>query len=197
MKDEIQGFLPNTTIEQGAQVYEVILNSFYDEMTALSASRPYMVGSSNHEANCNNGRTINNATNVSYTVGICMPGQTEFTGYQNHFRMPSAESGEVGSFWYSFDHGMAHFVHLSTETDLGHGFVPPDEPGGAEKEDAGPFGSHRNEQTDWLRRDLASVNRTETPWIIVAGHRPWYISAQNDTSDVCWICKDVFESILF
>lgn len=197
MKEEIQGFLPNTTIEQGAQIYEVILNAFYDEMMAVSSSKPYMVGPGNHEANCDNGGYTNDNTNISYTVDICMPGQTNFTGYINHFRMPSSESGGVGNFWYSFDHGMAHFVQLDTETDLGHGFVAPDEPGGAEKEDSGPFGAYRNEQTDWLRKDLASIDRSKTPWVIVAGHRPWYISAENDTSDVCWTCKDVFEPLLY
>jgi hypothetical protein len=48
-----------------------------------------------------------------------MPGQTNFTGYRNHFRMPSAESGGVENFWYSFDFGMTHYVQFDTETDLG------------------------------------------------------------------------------
>jgi hypothetical protein len=48
-----------------------------------------------------------------------MPGQTNFTGYRNHFRMPSSESGGVENFWYSFDFGMTHYVQFDTETDLG------------------------------------------------------------------------------
>jgi len=51
-------------------------------------------------------------------MSICMPGQTNFTGYRNHFRMLSNESGGTGDFWYSFDHGMAHYIQLDTETDL-------------------------------------------------------------------------------
>ena len=195
LKEEIQHFIPNTTLEAGAKVYEHILNAFYDEMAPITSNKPYMVGPGNHEANCDNGGYTNDATGVTYNVSICMPGQTNFTGYRHHFRMPSAESGGLESFWYSFDHGMAHFVQFDTETDLGHGFIAPDEPGGPELEDAGPFASYMNQQTDWLRKDLAAVNRTKTPWIIAAGHRPWYINAQNDSSDVCWECKDVFEPL--
>ena len=197
MKEEIQGFLPNTTIAEGYKVYESILNAYYDEMMPLTSKKPYMVGPGNHEANCDNGGYTNDATGISYNVSICMPGQTNFTGYINHFRMPSSESGGVGNFWFSFDHGMAHFIQLDTETDLGHGFIAPDEPGGSEMEDSGPFGSYMNEQTKWLKKDLAAVDRAKTPWVIVAGHRPWYINAQNDSSDVCWECKDVFEPLLY
>ena len=52
------------------------------------------------KANCDNGGTTDHTKNISYTVDICMPGQTNFTGYQNHFRMPSSESGGTGNFWY-------------------------------------------------------------------------------------------------
>lgn len=81
--------------------------------------------------------------------------------------MPSAQSGGLGNFWYSFDYGMAHYVQLDTETDLGHGFIAPDEPNGVEAEDAGPFSTLKDAQTKWLAKDLASVDRRKTPWIIV------------------------------
>jgi len=64
---------------------------------------------------------------------------------------------------------MVHYVQLDTETDLGHGFISPDEPGGSENEDSGPFNPIMNAQTTWLSADLAAVNRTLTPWVIVAG----------------------------
>lgn len=195
MKEEIQDFLPNTTIEDGAKVYERLLNEYYDQMTPITSTKPYMVGPGNHEANCDNGGTSDKKHNISYTVDICMPGQTNFTGFRNHFRMPTAESGGTGNFWYSFDHGMAHFITLDTETDLGHGKIAPDEPGGSEDEDAGPFNYTMDAQTEWLAHDLAAVDRSKTPWIIVSGHRPWYISAQNDSSDVCLDCQSVFEPL--
>jgi hypothetical protein len=74
-----------------------------------------VVGPGNHESNCDNGQ-------AGFGTSICMPGQTNFTGYRNHFRMPSFESGGLENFWYSFDFGMTHFVQFDTETDLGSFF---------------------------------------------------------------------------
>jgi len=145
----------------------------------------------NHEANCDNGGTTDNAHNITYTSSICMPGQTNFTGYINHWRMPSPQSGGLGNFWYSFDHGMVHYVQINTETDFGNGILAPDEPGGSGAENAGPFGRHPNEQIDWLENDLRSVNREKTPWVIVAGHRPWYLSGST-----CAPCKQAFEPLM-
>lgn len=47
LKEEIKGFLPNTTIAEGAKVYETILNEFYDEMMAVTSYKPYLVGPGN------------------------------------------------------------------------------------------------------------------------------------------------------
>ena len=152
-------------------------------MTPITTSKPYMVGPGNHEANCDNGGT------GGYTASICMPGQTNFTGYINHFRMPSAESGGTGNFWYSFDFGMTHYVQFDTETDLGHGLIAPDSPQGG-TEDSGPF-ALANTQANWLAADLAKVDRTKTPWIVVAGHRAWYSSGS-----ICTACQQAFENVL-
>ena len=86
--------------------------------------------------------------------------------------MPSAESGGTGNFWYSYDHGMVHFVQFNTETDLGNGLVGPDEPGGSDVENSGPFGSYPDAQVDWLKADLASVDRKKTPWVVVGKWLP-------------------------
>lgn len=186
LKEEIQHYLPNTTIADGYKVYEQILNAFYEELQPISAFKPYMVGPGNHEADCDNGGTSDKDNDIKYTNSICVPGQTNFTGFRNHFRMPGAESGGTGNFWYSFDYGQVHFVQFNTETDFGNGLAGP--------EDAapnGPQGSYPNEQIDWLENDLASVNRTKTPWVIAAGHRPWYVVGEG-----CTDCKTAFESIL-
>lgn len=195
LKEEIQGFLPNTTIADGHKVYEEILNDFYDEMAVVTETKPYMVGPGNHEANCDNGGTKDKAHNITYDSSICSPGQTNFTGFKNHFRMPSDISGGTGNFWYSFNSGSVHFIQLDTETDLGHGFIGPDEVGGSEGIDVDPVNATMDAQTNWLSEDLAAVDRTITPWVIVAGHRPWYLSNQNESGTICWTCKDVFEPL--
>jgi acid phosphatase type 7 len=101
--------------------------------------------------------------------------------------MPSQPSGGVENFWYSFDHGLAHFVVYNTETDYPNA---TDEPGGSGAEDGGPF-APPGTQLAWLKRDLERVDRKKTPWVIAAGHRPWYVS-----SSPCVECQAAFEPLL-
>ncbi|KAJ5726626.1 uncharacterized protein N7483_007983 [Penicillium malachiteum] len=181
LKEEQDGFLPNTTIDGGAAVYEAILNGFYNEMAGnVTMERPYMVGPGNHEANCDDGGS------GDYTESICVQGQTNFTGFRNHFRMPSAQSGGLENFWYSWDYGLVHYIQINTETDF---LGAPDLPGGSADENAGPFAPNGT-QVEWLRKDLASVDRKKTPWIIVAGHRPWYVDDAK-----CDTCQAAFEPL--
>lgn len=52
LKEEIQGFLSNTSVADGFHAYESLLNQFYDEMTPITGQKPYMVGPGNHDSNC-------------------------------------------------------------------------------------------------------------------------------------------------
>lgn len=99
LKEEIQNYLPSTPKEMYPTVYEHINNAFYDELMNITAYKPYMVSPGNHEANCDNGGTTDKTTGVVYTEAICPVGQTNFTGYRNRFRMPSAQSGGLENFW--------------------------------------------------------------------------------------------------
>jgi hypothetical protein len=109
--------------------------------------------------------------------------------------MPGAETGGVGNFWYSFDYGLAHFVALDSETDYANSpswsfarDVTGNETHPKENEtyvtDAGPMGPLTGNYKDtkayaqyqWLAENLASVDRTKTPWLIVMSHRPMYSS---------------------
>lgn len=59
--------------------------------------------------------------------------------------------------WYSSEMGPVHFVQLSTEQIMSPG----------------------SEQYQFLKRDLMSVNRSVTPWVIVGWHRPQYLDQPN------------------
>uniref|UniRef100_A0A7S2RA30 Purple acid phosphatase n=1 Tax=Mucochytrium quahogii TaxID=96639 RepID=A0A7S2RA30_9STRA len=59
--------------------------------------------------------------------------------------------------WYSYDYGLVHVTVMSTE----HDYTP---------------GSR---QYKWIKRDLESVNRGNTPWLVFQTHRPLYISGQD------------------
>ena len=67
------------------------------------------------------------------------------------FHMPDTGNSV---FWYSYDYGMAHFSVISTE----HDFLPG------------------SPMYWWIERDLKSVNKELTPWLIVVGHRAMYFS---------------------
>jgi len=55
--------------------------------------------------------------------------------------------------WYSTELGPVHFLQFSTEQNFSRG----------------------SEQYNFIVSDLASVNRTRTPWIIAGFHRPIYV----------------------
>lgn len=137
---------------------------------------------------------------------------SNFTAYQHRFRMPGAETGGVGNFWYSFDYGLAHFVSIDGETDFPYSPEWPfardikgNETHPTEGQtfitDSGPFGAvngnitqNKNyEQYQWLLKDLASVDRSKTPWLIVMSHRPMYSS---QVSSYQADLRNAFEAVL-
>ncbi|BGP16593.1 hypothetical protein JCM10213v2_004595 [Rhodosporidiobolus nylandii] len=175
------------TREQVAEHYESMSEQFFDQMRPITAEKPWMVSPGNHEANCVEGVTTDKRANITYTDDYCLPGQVNFTLFKTHYKMPSDESGGRGNYWYSYDNGLAHYISLQTETDLGSDLVGP-------IEDAnGPFG-RPNEQIDWLKADLAAVDRTLTPWVVVLLHRPWYTSISPPTWPA-W--QEAFEQIFY
>jgi hypothetical protein len=72
--------------------------------------------------------------------------------YFSRFNMPNNNKP-----WYSFNLGPAHFTLMSTEHDFTVG----------------------SEQYNYIMKDLAGVDKSVTPWVIFAGHRPMYISSTN------------------
>ncbi|KAK8950263.1 putative inactive purple acid phosphatase 24 [Platanthera guangdongensis] len=71
--------------------------------------------------------------------------------YESYFQMPTSVKDQP---WYSFDQATVHITVISTEHDW----------------------SVNSTQYNWMRNDLASVDRAKTPWLIFAGHRPMYSS---------------------
>ncbi|KAI9112263.1 hypothetical protein K1719_016786 [Acacia pycnantha] len=77
-----------------------------------------------------------------------------FVAYSSRFAFPSEESGSSSTFYYSFNAGGIHFIMLGA-------YIGYDKSA---------------EQYKWLQRDLASVDRSITPWLIATWHPPWYSS---------------------
>ena len=66
-------------------------------------------------------------------------------------QMPSNSSNSPSYFFHSAQVGPAHVINLSPYVDY--------TPGSA--------------QWQWLAEDLAGINRSITPWVIVDIHNPW------------------------
>ena len=138
--------------------YEAAQEAWMDRMDGVWSERPYMFCPGNHETSCNEG-----------TPDVCTDGQQNFTSYRERFRMPARESGAVNNMWFSFDYGLVHFISVDTEVDY-----PGSPEGPGTLLNSGPFG----DQLAWLEADLkkAVANRATVPWILAAGHRPYYSS---------------------
>lgn len=178
--------------------YQAILENFYTQLAPIAGRKPYMASPGNHEAACQE---------IPFTTGLCPDGQKNFTDFMHRFgntmpaSFPSVSSNNTAKvlanqarelaqppFWYSFEYGMAHIVMINTETDFEDA---PDSQGGSAGLGAGPFGA-KDQQLQFLEADLASVDRAVTPWVIVAGHRPWYTAGSG-----CEPCQEAFEEILY
>ena len=72
--------------------------------------------------------------------------------------------GQLGTFFYSYEDGPMHSITLASfPTKYGFDASSP--------------------MTQWLKADLASINRAKTPWIVVNVHAPWYNSNTQHTKD--------------
>jgi len=76
----------------------------------------------------------------------------------NRFKSPSNGNGIL---WYSMGSGPVHIVTLSTEHDVAPG----------------------SDQYKWLEADLAGVDRTKTPWVVVTAHRMLYSTQMCEDGD--------------
>ncbi|CAF1639430.1 unnamed protein product [Adineta ricciae] len=137
-------------------------DAFMSQIEATTSRVPYMVGIGNHEYDHVTGGDKDPS-------GAPGPGgfRPEWGNYGydsggecavpmvHRFHSPSNGNG---LFWYSFEIGPIHVVYYSTE----HDFLPS------------------SAQYDWIEKDLGSVNRTRTPWLIVGSHRPMYTTVVRD-----------------
>ncbi|ANB11426.1 hypothetical protein AWJ20_4236 [Sugiyamaella lignohabitans] len=162
------------------EAFNRVLNAFYDSTEPVSSFKPYMVGPGNHDINCGT-RSADIYTDAGQECGSK---HRSFAGYLDHYRMPSGSpdpEDNLPTMWYSFDYYSAHFIQINTELEFGMDGDPT-------KDIKGQL----QKQREWLKRDLESVDRKRTPWVIVEGHRPWYASAKN----ACPECQEGFEDLL-
>ncbi|KAH6962738.1 Metallo-dependent phosphatase-like protein [Fusarium avenaceum] len=192
-------FLKPKNLLHGQEAYQAILETFYDQLAPISGRKPYMVSPGNHEAACQEVPVLNNLcpvgqknfTDFMYRFGQSMPLAFTSTSSDDTARVNANKAKQLANppFWFSFEYGMAHVVMIDTETDFPNA---PDAPGGSANLNSGPFG-RPNQQLQFLEADLASIDRSVTPWVIVAGHRPWYTTGDEG----CKPCQQAFEGLFY
>jgi hypothetical protein len=89
-------------------------------------------------------------------------GSQTFEAYKARFRMPLATDSSGASaaqLWYSIDIASVHWIILSSYSAY----------------------DSSSAQYTWLQNDLTTLNRTNTPWVFVIIHAPWYVPSR-------WYC---------
>lgn len=90
----------------------------------------------------------------SYYAGTDSGGECG-VAYESRFHMPTSAKDQT---WWSVNYGPVHMAVISTEQNFTAGSA----------------------QYQWLLNDLAKVDRSQTPFLLLSGHRPMMIDSTND-----------------
>jgi acid phosphatase type 7 len=127
-------------------------------VSPLAATRPWMVGSGNHEIE----QSSPNELYTSFEARFKMPSDKPvYLGAITHNPEPFVCTPSIfqseydyGNSYFSFDMGTVHVINLN------------------------PYSVTNSTSTQmaWLVEDLNKVDRSVTPWLVVMMHDPWYNS---------------------
>jgi acid phosphatase type 7 len=130
--------------------FEAVWDIYAGMMTPVLSRTAYSLNYGNHEADTPAEVTPQGRTVTLYN-GTDSGGECGVPT-NGWYPMPWKSIDEP---WYSYDVGPVHVVAMGTEHDFRVGSL----------------------QYQWIEQDLASVDRTVTPWILFGGHRPMYIDS--------------------
>eukprot|EP01132_Coremiostelium_polycephalum_P000616 gene616-765_t len=142
---------------------------FLDSIEKVSSQVPYMVSIGNHEYDYTGQPFAPSWSNYGTDSG----GECGVV-YQTRFHMPGDDNIPTRNLWFSYEQGPIHFTVMSAEHDFLEG----------------------SEQWNWIKQDLASVDRTRTPWLVFSGHRPLYTSSLQGTDLMRENLREAFEPLL-
>ncbi|KYQ90071.1 hypothetical protein DLAC_08655 [Tieghemostelium lacteum] len=127
---------------------------FLDSMQPLTTQCSYMVTIGNHEYDY-----MEQPFKPSWSNYGTDSGGECGVPYQTRFHMPGGDDITTRNLWYSYNQGPIHYTVMSAE----HDFLPG------------------SPQYQWIVQDLENVDRTQTPWVVFSGHRPFYTSALQES----------------
>merc|ERR1740130_2558684 len=129
-----------------------------NQISEIARKVPYMVSLGNHEYDHDSGgdKDPSGAAGTGFhpTWGNYGDDSAGECGVPVVKRFPNPPPSGHGIFWYSYNFANVHWVMLSSE----HNYTT------------------EAAQYKWLDNDLAKVDRSKTPWVIVTAHRPAYNS---------------------
>nr|AIG56025.1 secreted protein [Achlya hypogyna] len=161
MASDLKGTKPDAVIIAGDWSYangcHEDWDKWLDATQPLFSKVPLLGITGNHEVIQDSG--------VNYDRPECKAEM--FSAYINRIVTPiSADASKDLRTWYSKNIGSIHAVFLDDYTGvLGSNNIGSDY-----------WFAHRNQQLDWLKKDLAAVNRDATPYVVVFKHNAYYNS---------------------
>lgn len=129
--------------------YQSEWDEFHEQIRHVSGSAPYMTCMGNHEFDTPG---IAKSTDPAWVNGTDSGGECGIP-YMRRFQMPRKSEREP---WYNFTIGDIAVIMMDTEADYNEGTA----------------------QYAAIEAMLHAVDRSVTPWLIVAGHRPMYLSSK-------------------
>jgi hypothetical protein len=171
-----------------ADCNQQLWDSYGKIIEPLSKRVPWMVCAGNHEIEFN-------GTNYD---GL-------YTAFENRYKMPQVKEAMFGSViihseiiptnnypyctpsvfqseynygnsFYSFENGLAHIIYLNPYSNT----------------------NYSSPQYSWLKKDLDSIDRNISPWIIVIMHCPWYSSNIKHHNDLqTLIMRESMEDLFY
>ncbi|XP_010476419.1 PREDICTED: probable inactive purple acid phosphatase 2 isoform X2 [Camelina sativa] len=147
-----------------ARGYSWVWDEFFAQIEPIASKVAYHVCIGNHEydfpaqpwkpdwAATTYGTDGGGECGVPYSLKFNMPG--------NSSEPTGTKAPPTRNLYYSYDMGSVHFLYISTETNFVKG----------------------GSQYEFIKRDLETVNREKTPFVVVQGHRPMYTTS-NEVRD--------------
>ncbi|CAM9236234.1 unnamed protein product, partial [Ectocarpus fasciculatus] len=133
-----------------ASGYMGVWNEFLDSFSLLASRTPVFPVPGNHEADA-----IHDPADAILYQNSVSGGEGNAA---SAFLLPMPNPATCAASWWSFDIDSIHLIGIDTESNVSVGSL----------------------QYAWLEEDLKSVDRSETPWVVLGGHRPMYVDSYLD-----------------
>ncbi|GMF09641.1 unnamed protein product [Phytophthora lilii] len=110
--------------------------------------------------------------NYQYALAPALSVQNYYRRFRGITLGAGAASGSSSNEFYSFSSGLIHFVFINTEVYGDEAYAALQDDGVTWKVDEAARTAAGTAQAKWLEYDLSRVKRSETPYVVICGHRP-------------------------